>query len=80
MILITSSFGINKIFTKLINIDYKLEHDYHIFTSKDLRGLFIATKNYKKSVNQIECVIKALLFFDTGIRWRIITFIKQEKL
>lgn len=46
-----------------MTVDYEFANESHMFTSKDLRGLFIASEDLERSISHIAPAIKALLYF-----------------
>ncbi len=43
------------------DVDYKLQDDWHIFTSSQLPGLYVANKQYDIAYNDIQVSIEKLL-------------------
>jgi hypothetical protein len=43
------------------NIDYKLQDEWHVFTSVQLPGLYVANRQYDIAYNDIQMSIEKLL-------------------
>ncbi len=47
--------------TASVCVKYRFVEGYHTFTSDDLRGLYVASKNAEKAFNDVPVVLKELI-------------------
>ena len=44
-----------------VRVDYEFVGKHHIFTSKDVKGLFVTSENYEEAVRSLPDLIKLML-------------------
>lgn len=54
-----------------VRVDYKFREGYHIFTSRDVDGVFVASKNAEKAVQDLSVIIANMLRLNFGIRCNV---------
>lgn len=45
-------------------IDHKVKEGYHIFTSTEIKGLYVASKDYGKALRSLPEIIKKLVKYN----------------
>jgi hypothetical protein len=55
-----------------IQVNYKSVEGWHIFTSEELPGLYVASTNAKKAYDDVAIAIQMLMRLDSGIRCRVV--------
>lgn len=55
----------------IAHIGYKNIDGCHVFTSEQIKGLFIATPDAKKAMEQIVPTVKALLDLESNSDWEV---------
>lgn len=50
-----------------ISVQLRVVDDYHVFTSDDLRGLYVASKDPRKAFASVPDAIQALVKADLGV-------------
>ncbi len=51
-----------------VKVEYSSREGYHIFTSPDLRGLYVANKDPEKAYNEVASAIELLLRLNERIK------------
>ncbi len=51
----------------MIEVQYRFIDGYHVFTSEDVYGLYVASKNPEKAFNNVTASIKKLIKLNDGI-------------
>ena len=51
---------------RIVNIRYKCRDEWHIFTSDDLPGLYVASKDVKKAFEDVPVAVNKLIELDYG--------------
>lgn len=52
-------------------VEYRLIEGNHIFTSKDVKGLYVASKNAEKALNGLPGIIKKLFKYNHNIECEV---------
>ena len=52
-------------------IAYRYVDGYHVFTSDDIQGFYVATKNPDLAVSQIVAGVSAILSHNLGGEWKV---------
>lgn len=52
-----------------INLKYAFREGYHIFTSPDLSGFYVASKDAEKAISEIPEAIKLLMKLNQGVEY-----------
>ena len=52
-------------------VDYKNVQGWHVFTSEDLPGLYVASQEPEKAYDDVAVAIAALVELDTGITCKV---------
>ena len=53
--------------TAIVMVKYQFIDDYHIFTSEDVYGLYVASKNPEKAFNNVQGSIEKLIKLNDGL-------------
>jgi hypothetical protein len=56
-----------------ICVKYKYAEDWHVFASDDLPGLYVASRDAKKSFDDVGPAIQKLLLLDEGISCEVVS-------
>ena len=54
-----------------IHVDYKHVDGWHVFSSKDLPGLYVAHADAETAFNDVTESIEKLVFLDTGVQCHV---------
>lgn len=54
-----------------VKVEHSYREGYHIFTSPDLRGLYVANRNPEKAFNEVPHAIQLLLKLNEGIDCKV---------
>lgn len=57
--------------TATVHVHYEHIEGYHVFTSPDVEGLYVASKNAEPAFNQVPVAIKDLILANTGLRCEV---------
>ena len=62
-----------------ISVRYRFTDGYHIFTSKDVRGLYVASRDPRKAYDDVAEVLQALATKQSGVEVEIVPTMSFEE-
>jgi len=73
-----STVGINQEYIT-ISVGYRFVDGYHIFTSQDVRGLYVASRDPRKAYDDVAEVLQVLASKQSGIAVEIVPTLTFEE-
>lgn len=61
-----------------IAVKYRLVDGYHVFTSSDVKGLYVASKNSKKAFDAVSEVLEELIYRKTKKRGHVVAAVPYD--
>lgn len=62
-----------------ISVSYRFREGYHIFTSKDVRGLHVASKDARKAYESVSEVLRELVQREAGVEVEIVQVLSFDE-